>query len=205
MIKQVIKWFAFKTGKFKNVYIKFCNPSGSEYAEFEKKWGCFYSIGVNCAFWPYTNITNPEYTKLGNNVMLTACTILGHDGSIAVLNEAYCKKLDRVGKVDIKDNVFIGHGAIILPDVTIGPNAIVAAGAVVSKNVAEGSIVGGVPAKEIGKVEDLVQRLEEQTKLLPWAELINNREGAFDSKLEPALKKMRVKSFFGGEEKNLRK
>ncbi|MCF6194269.1 MAG: hypothetical protein L3J46_08045, partial [Kangiellaceae bacterium] len=71
----------------------------------EKKWGRFYSIGNDCAFWPYTNITNPEYTRLGNNVMLTACTILGHDGSIAVLNKAYGKKLDRVGKEDIKENV----------------------------------------------------------------------------------------------------
>ena len=129
--------------------------------------------------------------------MLSDCTLLGHDGSIAVLNKAYGKKLDRVGKVDIKDNVFIGHGAVILPSVTIGPNAIVAAGAIVSKNVAEGTIVAGVPAKEIGKVDDLVQRLDAQTQELPWADLINQREGSFDPELEPLLKAMRVKHFFG--------
>jgi len=128
--------------------------------------------------------------------MLTACTILGHDGSVAVLNKAYNKKLDSVGKVDIKDNVFIGHGAIVLPDVTIGPNAIIAAGAVVSKNVPEGAIVGGVPAKVIGQVDDLVQRLEKQTEELPWVDIIKNRVGSYDPKLEPLLKKMRVKYFF---------
>lgn len=197
MIKKMIRLFALKTGKLKRVYLKICKPSGYEYANYEKKWGRFYSIGDGCAFWPYTNITNPEYTRLGNNVMLSACTILGHDGSVAVLNKAYGKKLDSVGKVDIRDNVFIGHGAIVLPGVTIGPNALVAAGAVVSKDVPEGTIVAGVPAKVIGQLDDLVIKLEKQTKSLPWAEIISRREGAYDPAVEPILKKMRINYFFG--------
>ncbi len=197
MIKRLIRSFSFKTGRLKSLYLKICKPSGAEYASYQKKWGKFYSIGDDCAFWPYTNITNPEYTRLGNNVMLSACTILGHDGSIAVLNKAYDKKLDRVGKVDIKDNVFIGHGAIILPGVTIGPNAIVAAGAVVSKDVPEGAIAAGVPAREIGKVDDLVKKLEAETELLPWADIIKNRTGSYDPVLEPKLKAMRAQFFFG--------
>jgi len=196
MIKKIIRKIAFKTGKFKYIYLKLCKPSGFEFAEYQKKWGRFYSIGDDCAFWPYTNITNPEYTRLGNNVMLSACTILGHDGSIAVLNKAYNKKLDRVGKVDIKDNVFIGHAAVILPDVTIGPNAIVAAGAVVSKSVPEGAIVAGVPAKVIGMVDDLVVKLVKQTKALPWADIIENREVSYDPEVEAKLKVMRAKYFF---------
>jgi acetyltransferase-like isoleucine patch superfamily enzyme len=197
MLNRIIKFIAFKTGKCKRLYLRLCNPSGYEYAEYQRKWGRFYSIGNDCAFWPYTNITNPEYTRLGNNVMLSACTILGHDGSVAVLNKAYGKKLDRVGKVDIKDNVFIGHGAIILPGVTIGPNALVAAGAVVSKDVGQGSVVAGVPAREVGRMDALVERLEQQTKALPWADIIENRVGAFDVKVEPILKEMRIKYFFG--------
>jgi acetyltransferase-like isoleucine patch superfamily enzyme len=49
-----------------------------------------------------------------------------------MLNRAYGKKLDRVGPVIVNDNIFIGHGAIILPGVTIGSNVIVAAGSLVS-------------------------------------------------------------------------
>jgi maltose O-acetyltransferase len=53
--------------------------------------------------------------------------------------------------VYIKDYVFIGPRAIILPGVTINKGAVVGAGAVVTKDVGEYSIVGGVPAKVIGE------------------------------------------------------
>lgn len=63
--------------------------------------------------------------------------------------------------VTIHDYVFIGPRAIILPGVTIGKGAVVAAGAVVTKDVGECEIVGGVPAKVIGerKEKDLHYKL----------------------------------------------
>ena len=53
------------------------------------------------------------------------------------------------GKVTIKENAWICIGAIICPGVTIGRNAIVAAGAVVTKDVPDNTLVGGVPARKI--------------------------------------------------------
>ncbi len=54
----------------------------------------------------------------------------------------------------IGDDVWIGGNAIILPGVTIGNNVIVAAGAVVTKDVPDNCVVGGIPAKKIKDLEN---------------------------------------------------
>lgn len=53
--------------------------------------------------------------------------------------------------VVIGDDVWVGAGAVILPGVTVGSGSIVGAGAVVTRDVAPGQIVGGVPAKVVGE------------------------------------------------------
>jgi acetyltransferase-like isoleucine patch superfamily enzyme len=54
----------------------------------------------------------------------------------------------------IKRNAWIGAGVTILPGVTVGENSIIAAGAVVTKNVADNTIVGGIPAKVIKSINE---------------------------------------------------
>ena len=66
------------------------------------------------------------------------------------------KRIDEQGittkPIIIGDDVWIGANAVILPGVTIGKHCVVAAGAVVTKDVPDNTIVGGVPAKEIKKI-----------------------------------------------------
>jgi len=62
----------------------------------------------------------------------------------------YVKAVD--GKIRIEDDAWIGAGAIILPNVTIGKGAVVGAGAVVIKDVPPYTVVAGVPAREIRKL-----------------------------------------------------
>jgi len=196
VLQKILRYFAFKKGRFISLYIKLCQPANDEFAEFLKLHGRLHAIGENCRINHGANITDPEYVQIGNNVTLSDCNLIGHDGVVGMLNIAYEMKLDSVGKIVIKDNVFIGHGAIVLPNVTIGPNAIVAAGSVVTKDVASGDIVGGIPAKPIGRTEQLAKRLQEKTGQLPWNHIIQNREGAYDPQVEAELVAMRVKYFY---------
>lgn len=82
--------------------------------------------------------------------------LIGHQVVIATLNhDIYpSNRADMMPKpVKIGKNVWIGAHATILPGVTIGDNAIVAAGAVVTKDVEKNTVVGGVPAKKIKDIK----------------------------------------------------
>lgn len=197
LVKKIVRGLAMRYGLFPSLYRRLCRPMGEEYAEYLRRHGKLHAIGKYCSILPTTIFTDPAYVKIGNNVRLGSCTLIGHDGSVIMLNRAYNVKLDRVGKIDIRDNVYVGYQAVILPDVTIGPNAIIGAGAVVTKDVPEGSIVAGVPAKPVGRVEDLVKKLEKKTQTLPWADLIYQRQVSFDPEMEPQLERLRVSYFYG--------
>ena len=57
------------------------------------------------------------------------------------------------GLISIGDNVFIGASVVILPGIRIGDNAVVGAGAVLTENIAENSVVAGIPARPKGYVK----------------------------------------------------
>ncbi len=78
--------------------------------------------------------------------------LIGHNVVLATLNHAFepSHRQDMNPQpIKIGNNVWIGANSTILPGVTIGDGAIIAAGAVVSKDVPENAVVGGVPAKII--------------------------------------------------------
>lgn len=63
------------------------------------------------------------------------------------------KQGNTTGEIVIKNNVWIGSGAVILAGVTIGNNSVIAAGAVVNKDVPGNVLVGGIPAKIIKRIK----------------------------------------------------
>lgn len=82
--------------------------------------------------------------------------LIGHNATLCTINHA--QDPDRRGDMEfrpirIEDKVWLGANVTVLPGVTIGAGAIVAAGAVVTKDVPPRTIVGGVPAKFIKKIE----------------------------------------------------
>lgn len=131
---------------------------------FLKKHNVFASIGENVLYQPKTIPNNSKLIKIHNNVRIAADVIFyEHD----VINELF-SSIDNEGYIshmnciEIYDNVFIGGKSIILSGVKIGPNAIVGAGSVVTKDVPEGSIVAGNPARVVGNFEDLHKKRKKQ-------------------------------------------
>jgi acetyltransferase-like isoleucine patch superfamily enzyme len=195
--RSFFRWLSFEHGRGYGVYRRLHGNDGREHAEYLKRRGGFRHIGDNVMILPGVEVSDPAYVSIGNNVVLSKCALIGHDGSVSVLERAFGVRLEGVGKIVVEDDVFIGYGAIVLPGVTIGAKSVVAAGAVVTSDVPAGSVVGGVPAKVIGKTEDLVARLAKKTKALPWFEVLEKRQlGSFDPALEPELVRRRVDAFF---------
>ena len=117
-------------------------------------------MGNNVHFQPRVLPSDPKYIKIGNNVTVASgVDFVTHDVIHFVFNNLSDGEFkSHLGCIEICDNVFIGANAIIMPNVKIGPNAIVAAGTIVTKDVQEGVIVGGSPARIIGKFNDLFER-----------------------------------------------
>lgn len=196
-VARVLEGQALKHDRFVRAWKAFGSPSNTAWTEYVKRWGGLHHVGEDCSILTSTTFTDPEYVSLGNNVHFSDCTVLGHDGSIAMLDHALGEALDSVGYVVIHDNVFIGYGAIVMPNCSIGPNAIVAAGSIVTRDVSENTVVAGVPAAPIASFDEHVERIRERTRSLPWYELIERRGAkGFDAELEPELRRRRAEHFF---------
>ena len=102
-------------------------------------------VNAGCHFQDQGGITIGDGVLIGHNVVLATAN---HDLEPSKSRKLYYKP------IVIGDNVWIGSNAVILQGVTVGEWAVVAAGAVVTKNVEPFTIVGGIPAKFIRKVED---------------------------------------------------
>lgn len=113
-----------------------------------------------------------KHTRIGKNVFINFdCTFLDLGGitiednvqiapKVSLLTEGHPISAENrqsliVAPIHIKKNAWVGANATILPGVTIGENAIVAAGAIVSRDVPDNVIVGGIPAKIIKNIKEI--------------------------------------------------
>jgi len=118
--------------------------------------------------------------SIGNN-----CTICPNVRIIA--HDASTKKFlgyTKIGRIEIKDNCFIGDSVIILPGVEIGPNAIIGAGSVVTNNIPPNTVAAGNPAKIILSLQEYLDKIKE---IMAKKKVFS--EGYFIERLDEAKRK----------------
>ncbi|MDD3003616.1 acyltransferase [Flavobacterium sp.] len=145
MIKRILKYIK------RQYKIKIMNPS-----DYARSLGV--KVGSNCDIAISYFGTEPYLIEIGNHVQITNDVRFFTHGGSWVFREKY-PNFDYFGKIVIGNNVYIGNCAIILPGVKIGDNVIIGASAVVTKSIPNNSIVGGNPAKIIGNVNELLDRI----------------------------------------------
>lgn len=132
--------------------------------QYLKKHDIFKEMGENVFFQPRVIPSDPKLIKFHNNIVVTSnVTFVCHD--------VFHLGLNHLGKgeypyyqscIEVMDNVFIGCNTTILGGVRIGPNAVVGAGSVVTKDVPENSVVVGNPARVIGTFEEFLEKRKEK-------------------------------------------
>ena len=133
------------------------------------------TIGKNCLIDTRNWSSEPYLVTIGNNVQLTNGVSIHTHGGGNVVREKH-PDFDIFGKVVIEDWAYIGAHSQIMPGVTIGRGALVAAGSIVTKSVAPATVVGGNPARYICTVEEYYERSKKynlSTKGLSQAEKRN--------------------------------
>lgn len=177
-------WSVLKMGCKKIVKMSL---SQEKYVEFLRKQGV--SIGVNCDIDKSANFgSEPWLISVGNNVCVTQrVQFITHDGGLWTLRKMGLIGINEVkyGNIRIGDNCNISWDVTIMPNVHIGNNVIVAAGAVVTKDIPDGEIWGGVPAKKIETIDEYLFKIKNDT--VPTFNMCNKRKFDYLKKHRPDL------------------
>ena len=130
---------------FNQIKFFFVNNSYKR-ADFLREKGIFAKVGENVSFQPRKIPLYGQLIKIGNNVVIGSdVRFLTHDGFYSVCNRANPKKHinEKVGCIKIGNNCFLGANSTIMCDVNIGDDVVIAASAVVTKDIPSGEIWGG--------------------------------------------------------------
>lgn len=132
--------------------------SARKRTEYIKKHNILGAIGENCIWGPWLVPLYPKLIKLHDNVRVhKTAKIVTHDVINGFLKNAKPDydfgARERLGCVELMDNVYVSMNSVIMPDVRINKNCIISAGSVVNTDIPENSVASGNPAKPVGRFD----------------------------------------------------
>lgn len=140
--------------------------SSAKRAKYIKKHGIFHKIGEGCTVMERKIPLYPNLIAMGNNVHLASkVSLVTHDVTHLCLNGVIGegrKVKEKLGCIEIGDNVFIGTNTTVLYNVKIGTNVIIGAGSLVNKDIPDNSVAAGVPARVIGTFENFKSKRQNE-------------------------------------------
>jgi len=155
-----------------------CMLNSSSRNRYLKKHQIFQEMGDNVFFQPRIIPSDPKLIKFHNNIVVTSnVTFVTHD--------VFHLGLNNLGKgdfsyeqscIEVMDNVFIGCNTTILGNVKIGPNVLIGAGSVVTKDVPENSVVMGNPARVVSTFDEYLEKRKLKSQTLDVYVLWRNFE-----------------------------
>ena len=119
------------------------------------------TVGKRCRIYVRSFGSEPFLVSIGDDVTITSgVRILTHDGSTGLVRNGGGRRYQRFAPVTIGSRVFIGVNSIVMPGVTIGSDVVVGAGSVVTRDVPDGAVVAGNPARPITDFQTFRARIE---------------------------------------------
>lgn len=157
----------FKT-LFEKLFFMLLPTAGMRSKYVQSQRNRFRQLGTKIQWQPRKFPSDPELISIGSNVRLASgVSLINHDRVDAIINDGglcdlQIKPLSQC--IRIGNNVLIGANSLIMPNTEIGNNVVIAAGSVVSRDIPDNTVAGGIPAKPICSFESLVEK-RKKTKL----------------------------------------
>ena len=157
IIKRIkVKWYSTTNEK----KLKYLRSLGTKVGEKTRIYSDLSFVG-----------SEPYLIEIGSDCLLSqGLHLITHDGGVKVLNSANYfkgKKMDKIGRIKIGNNVYTGNYVTILPNVVIGNNVIIGVNSVVTKSVPSNVVVAGIPARIICTIDEFYKRNMEKGVFFP--------------------------------------
>lgn len=151
-----------KAARFRHTVALWLRKTSTARAKYLRDKHVFHHVGKNVMYMPRTCPLYAELISLHDNVIVASnVSFLTHDFTHHMLNRrgGGKKYAERVGCIEVMDNVFIGAGTRIIYNVRIGSDVIIAAGSIVTHDLEPNGVYAGAPARRIRSLDEYIEKI----------------------------------------------